>query len=191
MLLQQPPTVIVLAAGRGERFAHSGGATHKLDAPLGGVPVLQRVLRTVALSGLSWHLVRPEEGPAAEVAGMGDSIARGVRATADAAGWLILPGDLPLLDVDSLLQVAREVATHAVVLPLYQQQQGHPVGFGQECFAALSTLCGDKGAAAVVRAHRQAGTARVLHLNDPGIVTDIDTLDDLARAEKLLATGNH
>lgn len=89
------------------------------------------------------------------------------------------------------MPLAREVATHAVVLPLYQQQQGHPVGFGQECFAALSTLCGDRGAAAVVRAHRQAGTARMLHLNDPGIVTDIDTLDDLTRAEKLLATGNY
>ncbi|MBA1263258.1 nucleotidyltransferase family protein [Stutzerimonas stutzeri] len=191
MSVQQHPSVIVLAAGRGERFAQSGGATHKLDAPLGGVPVLQRVLRTVASSGLPWHLVRPEEGAAAEAAGMGDSIARGVRATADAAGWLILPGDLPLIGVDSLLKVARELATHALVLPLYRQQQGHPVGFGPGCFAALSMLGGDRGAAAVVRAHRQAGTVRVLHLNDPGIVTDIDTLDDLARAEKLLATGNH
>ncbi len=184
---RQPPTVIVLAAGRGERFARSGGATHKLDALLGGVPVLERVLSSVAASGLPWHVVRPRDGRSAAADGMGDSIARGVAATAGASGWLILPGDLPLVEPQSLLQVAQGLAALPVVLPFWQGRQGHPVGFARECRTALMTLRGDVGAAAVVRAHRQAAAVLELHLDDPGIVTDIDTREDLARAEAVLA----
>ncbi|MFT4099547.1 MAG: nucleotidyltransferase family protein [Burkholderiaceae bacterium] len=181
------PTVIVLAAGRGRRFARSGGATHKLDALLGGVPVLEHVLRSVAASGLPCHVVRPADRSSAAADGMGDSIARGVAATADAAGWLILPGDLPLVAPESLLRVAQGLAVQPVVLPVWNGRQGHPVGFGGGCRAALMALGGDVGAAAIVRAHRRAGTLLALHLDDPGIATDIDTLDDLAQAEALLA----
>ncbi|MNU34654.1 Purine catabolism protein PucB [compost metagenome] len=185
------PTVIVLAAGRGERFRESGGATHKLDAQLGGVTVLERVLRTVAGSGLPWHVVRPDGVTSGATSGanpgMGDSIASGVRGTPLAAGWLILPGDLPLVRADSLREVAGELASNPVVVPFWNGRQGHPVGFGAGCYAALAALSGDTGAASIVRAHRQAGTARMLSLNDPGVVADIDTLEDLARAEALLA----
>lgn len=180
----QAPTVIVLAAGRGERFARSGGGTHKLDALLAGVPVLEHVLRSVAASGLACHVVRPANG----TNGMGDSIARGVAATSDAAGWLILPGDLPLVDARSLLRVAEGLASQPVVVPFWNARQGHPVGFGRECRAALMALGGDAGAAAVVRAQRQAGRVLDMELDDEGIVLDIDTPDDLARAEALLET---
>lgn len=183
MSLAALPTVIVLAAGRGERFRRSGGALHKLQAPLAGVPVLQRVLHTVAASGLSWHVVRPMAGRTTD--GMGDSIARGVAATPGAAGWLILPGDLPLVTADSLRRVADGLASHPVVVPLWQKRQGHPVGFAASCGVALAALTGDEGAAAIVHAHRQAGGVLTLALDDPGIVTDIDTCDDLAQAQAL------
>ncbi|WYX26218.1 hypothetical protein WJ969_11925 [Achromobacter xylosoxidans] len=39
----------------------------------------------------------------------------------------------------------------------------------------------------MVAARRQAGEVLALALDDPGIVADIDTLEDLARAESLLA----
>ena len=96
------PVVIVLAAGRGERFRASGGALHKLDAPLAGKPVLEHVLDAVRASGLPMHVVRPDPSRP----GMGDSIAAGVRATADAPGWLVLPGDLPLVRPETLRAVA-------------------------------------------------------------------------------------
>ena len=182
MKLQNPPTVIVLAAGRGQRFIRPDDATHKLDALLDGVPVLERVLRSVADSGLPYHVVRPADPQA----GMGDSIARGVTATADASGWLILPGDLPLVTPDSLLKVAQGLTAQPVVIPFWRGKQGHPVGFDQECRTALMSLSGDTGAAAIVRQYRQTAALLELHLDDPGIVTDIDTREDLARAEALL-----
>jgi molybdenum cofactor cytidylyltransferase len=175
------PAVVVLASGRGERFVASGGSGSKLQALLAGKPVLQHTLDAVRGSGLRWHLEDVGHD------GMGDSIAAGVRATRDSAGWLILPGDLPLVRADSLRAVATALATHAVVLPMFQGQQGHPVGFGAECRDALLLLSGPQGAALVARAQKMAGRALALELDDAGIVTDIDTLPDLARAERLLA----
>lgn len=174
------PVVLVLASGRGERFAASGGAGSKLQALLGGVPVLQRTLAAVQASGLDWHL------EAAGHPGMGDSIAAGVRATRAAGGWLVLPGDLPLVLPGTLQAVAAALATHAVVVPQYRGQRGHPVGFSADCGEALAALSGEQGAAAIVRAHAAAGRVFTLELDDAGTVTDIDTTADLARAEDLI-----
>ena len=175
------PAVVVLASGRGERFIASGGTGSKLQALLGGKAVLQRTLDAVRDSGLPWHL---EDGGHE---GMGDSIAAGVRATRDAGGWLILPGDLPLVRPESLRRVAIALAGNSVVLPVYQGKQGHPVGFGADCRDALLMLSGPQGAALVARARKMVNRALELELDDPGIVTDIDTVHDLARAEQLLA----
>jgi len=170
------PTVLVLASGRGERFLASGGVTHKLQALLAGRTVLQRTLDAVRASGLPWYL---EDGPHP---GMGDSIAAAVRATSDACGWLVLPGDLPLIRSGTLLSLAAALSGHDVVLPLFQGQRGHPVGFGRACRSDLLQLTGDRGAAAVVHAF----SAVPVSVSDRGVVTDIDTVQDLAQAEQLL-----
>lgn len=174
------PTVLVLASGRGERFAASGGRVHKLQAMLGDQTVLQHTLDAVRASGLPWHL--EDVGHP----GMGDSIAAAVRATADAAGWLVLPGDLPLIQSATLRQVAQALQQHPVVVPVFQHRggsRGHPVGFARPCREALLALKGNQGAAPVLRAF----DAIELIVEDPGTVTDIDTLDDLARAAAMLA----
>ena len=176
-----PPAVVVLASGRGDRFIASGGRGSKLQALLGGRPVLERTLDAVRASGLPWHL----EDAGHE--GMGDSIAAGVRATRDAGGWLILPGDLPLVQPQSLQRVAAALASHDAVLPTWQGRQGHPVGFAPACRDALLMLSGPQGAALIARAQVMVNRALTLALDDPGIVTDIDTVHDLARAEKMLA----
>ena len=177
------PTIIVLAAGRGERFTASGGSTHKLAALLAGKPVLQHVLDAVRASGLPHHVVQADVSRP----GMGDSIADGVRATPDATGWLVLTGDLPLVRGESLRAVADALRQHAVVMPAYQGVRDHPVGFSAACRDQLLALKGNQGAAPVVLAQSAMNSVAVLALDDVGVVTDIDTLDDLARAEKLLA----
>ncbi len=172
------PTVLVLASGRGERFKASGGQVHKLQALLGGVPVLQHTLAAVRASGLPWH-VEDAGHP-----GMGDSIAAAVRATANAAGWLVLPADLPLVQPASLQAIAAALADHPVVVPVVQGQRGHPVGFAAALGPALMALSGPLGAAPVVRAH----PSTLLPLEDEGCITDIDTLEDLAAAQALWRT---
>ncbi len=175
-----PPTVLVLASGRGERFAASGGQVHKLQARLGDKTVLQHTLDAVRASGLPWHL---ED---AGHPGMGDAIAAAVRATADANGWLVLPGDLPLIQAATLRQLAQALQGQSAVVPVFQRpggQRGHPVGFARPCREALLALQGNQGAAPVLRTF----IAMELVVDDPGTVTDIDTVADLENAAALLA----
>jgi len=173
----KPPVVLVLASGRGERFIASGGKGSKLRALLAGRPVLEHTLAAVRASGLPFHV---ED---AGHAGMGDSIAAAVAATPDAGGWLVLPGDLPLIQPESLRAVAGALAAHEVVLPLHRGVRGHPVGFAPLHGPALRALHGPEGAASIVR----QGRILRLDLDDPGVLTDIDTVEDLAAAERRLA----
>lgn len=153
---------------------------HKLQAQLAGKPVLQHTLDAVRASGLPWHL---ENGGHA---GMGDSIAAAVRATLGAAGWLILPGDLPLIQPQTLQMIAWAEPS-PVLVPLYQHQRGHPVRFAAECGPELVKLEGEKGAAQVLSVYSAMSLVAFLDVDDAGVVTDIDTLADLQRAHALVA----
>ncbi|HVZ46647.1 MAG TPA: nucleotidyltransferase family protein [Ramlibacter sp.] len=170
------PVVLVLASGRGERFIASGGTGSKLKALLAGKAVLEHTLDAVRASGLRWHV----EDAGHE--GMGDSIAAAVRATRDAAGWLVLPGDLPLVKPESLRRVAQALRDDAIVVPFHRGLRGHPVAFGSSFGDALAALTGAEGAASIVLAHVPV----TLELDDAGIVTDIDTVEQLAAAQSLL-----
>lgn len=173
------PVVIVLASGRGKRFMASGGRGSKLHAMLGGRTVLEATLTAVRASGLPWH-VEDAGHP-----GMGDSIAAAVRATAEAPAWLILPGDLPLIQASTLRRIAQAPVSLDVVVPVFGGQRGHPVRFLARCGPELMELSGHQGAAAVVAAW--SGT--LWPVADRGCVMDIDTLGDLQEAERLLAMG--
>jgi molybdenum cofactor cytidylyltransferase len=174
------PVVLVLASGRGERFAASGGTVHKLSALISGKTVLQHTLAPVRASGLPWHL---ED---AGHPGMGDSIAAAVRATANAPGWLVLPGDLPLIQPETLRAIAAALADCAVAVPVHHGERGHPVGFAAQCRQGLLALTGEQGAASVVREQAQQGRVRLVDVNDVGTVTDVDTVQDLDRAAQWL-----
>jgi molybdenum cofactor cytidylyltransferase len=187
-VLKTPPTVLILASGRGERFFASGGTTHKLQALLGDKSVLQHTVDAVIASGLPYHVEN------AGHPGMGDSIAAAVKNTQNANGWLVLPADLPLVQPETLLQVAEALHSNDVVQPVFvqvneqsgehssEQLSGHPVGFARGCLDKLLKLEGNKGAAGVLIAYN----AIKLMVKDVGIITDIDTVEDLTRAELIL-----
>lgn len=168
------PLLIVLASGRGERFIASGGTEHKLCARLAGRPVLAHTLAAADASGLRWHLEQ------AAHPGMGDAIAAAVRAHPGAPGWMILPADLPLVRAATLRRIA-EAAVEGIAVPMHQGRRGHPVRFPAARGPELMGLRGDQGAQTLLRAH---GFTAV-EVDDIGCVTDIDTLDDLRRAEAL------
>ena len=178
------PCVLILAAGKGERFTASGGSTHKLQAMLGAKSVLQTTLASVEASGLPWHV---EYGPHP---GMGDSIAAAVSATARADGWLILPADLPLVQPHTLTTLAQQLcqldaSQLHVIQPFYQGQKGHPVAFSRAAGRALSQLTGDQGAASVVKAAAQQQTLQRWDCDDIGCVLDVDTVTALERARQI------
>ncbi len=186
-------TVVVLAAGRSERF---GAGRHKLAQPLGATSVLAQTLaraiasqlRTVVVTTAAFVDVARSSVAARDVVvlpdvagdgsgslGMGTSIAAGVRASSDSDGWLVLPGDMPLVQPATLLAVARALDHHAVAYAQHGGRRGHPVGFAAELYPELTELSGDEGARRIIARY----PAFAVDLDDPGILVDIDTEDDL------------
>jgi molybdenum cofactor cytidylyltransferase len=191
------PTVIVLAAGLGSRFAgaghkleqlladeHNGDAAavmsltlrHALDSRL---PVL--VVTTAELAPLAYEdvaeqdvLIVPKAAPT-RGRGMGDSIAAGVSARSSAPGWLLLPADMPRVKPSTLRAVAQALDGHAVAFAQHQGRRGHPVAFGAELYSELIALTGDEGARRLVARY----PSLAVDVDDPGVLIDIDTSEDL------------
>ncbi len=195
--MKNEPAVVVLAAGAGSRYH---GTRHKLSEKLGGDSVLVRTLRNAIASEMSVVLVISEAliaearglvAPADMVVvdarsqtgwGMGDSIAAGVSIHASAGGWLVLPGDMPLVRASSLRAVAAALDQQPIAFAQHHGRRGHPVGFGAELFSELVMLKGDEGARRLLARYPTAA----VELDDPGVLFDIDTVDDLAVAQRHL-----
>lgn len=183
------PTIVVPAAGRGSRF---GGPLHKLQQDFAGSTVLGTTVRqaietqlpvvvvtTAALAPLVGRLLATRDivvlsdGEAAR--GMGASIASGVAERSGAPGWLVLPGDMPLVRPDSILAVASALEQHAVVYAQHRGRRGHPVGFAAELYSELVLLSSDDGARRVMLRYPAFGH----EVDDAGVLLDIDTQPDL------------
>lgn len=183
------PSIVITAAGLGRRF---GGPLHKLEQPFDGSTVLGTTVRhavqtqlpvvvvtTAALAPLVARqlaardiVVLPEDEA---VNGMGHSIAAGVAERSGATGWLVLPGDMPLVQPSSILAVASALEQYPVAYAQHRGQRGHPVGFAAELYSELILLRGDEGARRVVARYPAQG----VELDDPGVLLDVDTEADL------------
>jgi molybdenum cofactor cytidylyltransferase len=191
------PTIIVVAAGSSRRF---GDGLHKLDQALGASTVLGQTVRNAVQTQLPVLVVTTlarvpwVSGQLAQrdiwvlsdeqaQAGMGQSIAAGVMERSGAPAWLVLPGDMPLVQPASMLAVASALQQHPVAYAQYRGQRGHPVGFSAELYSELRELQGDQGARRIVARFPAFG----VEVEDPGVLVDIDTPIDLAAARALQA----
>ncbi len=118
--------------------------------------------------------------------GMGHSIATGVAERSGAPGWLVLPGDMPLVQPGTLLAVASALEQHAVVYAQYRGRRGHPVGFASELYSELILLQGDEGARRIIARYPAFGQ----EVADPGVLIDIDTPADLQAARAAAAAAS-
>lgn len=201
--MKSRPAVIVLAAGTGSRFGASG---HKLMQHLGAFSVLGTTLRQVLSTHLpvvvvtteglvdaaSHHVasrdvvVVPAVGTApSQPLGMGYSIAMGVAARPHASGWLVLPGDMPMVQPRTLLAVAAALDHYAIAYAQHRGRRGHPVGFGAELYSELVKLSGDEGARRLIARYPAHG----VEVDDPGVLIDVDTEADLEQLRLAHALG--
>lgn len=183
------PTIVVLAAGRGGRFH---GTTSKLEQPLGdttvlgctlvraietGCPVV--VVTVASLVPLCGTLLAKRDvivlSDAESRRGVGHTIACGVSERPGSPGWLIQPGDMPMVRPSSALAVVDALAEHPVACTQYHGRRGHPVGFSSELYSELIALDGDDGARRLVARYPAHGA----EVDDPGVLVDIDTVEDL------------
>lgn len=185
-------TGVLLAAGYGSRFDPSGIHNKLLARLPDGMPLahesaqrlLQVVTRVVAIVRPGSELLARELNDAGcdvmfaadAERGMGATLAAGIHASADAEGWIVALADMPRIALPTIEAVARTLDEGAsIVAPFYQGQRGHPVGFGVEHRDALLSLDGDTGARALFASHRVTR----IDVDDPGIIRDVDTPDDL------------
>jgi molybdenum cofactor cytidylyltransferase len=185
---------VLLAAGGSSRF----GERNKLLAEIDGTPLVRRaactlrdsrVSRVVAVLGHQPSAVRDALADLdvefvandAYEQGLSTSVARGVRVaserSADAA--VFLPGDMPFVDsatVNSLIDAFHADIADAVA-PVHRGQRGNPVLFGAGHFDGLRSVGGDVGGRNVLLDSDGA----LFETDDAGVVTDIDTREDLER----------
>lgn len=181
---------VLLAAGEGKRFGADklmhpladgtpiavASARHLVQALPGAVAVVRSAQSELAKRLKAEGLAIVECADAAE--GMGRTLAAGVRATADAAGWVVALADMPFVQTASISTVAAALRDGApLAAAAYREQRGHPVGLGARYREELAGLRGDQGARAIL--HRDARAIVQCEVDDPGVLRDIDTRQDL------------
>ncbi|MEX3773250.1 NTP transferase domain-containing protein [Pseudomonas sp. MYb118] len=193
--MSEPVGVIVLAAGQGSRFRQIAGADRdKLLADCTGRDgsvrsVIEQVLVSVPAGLTKRVLVTTEDRPQVmrmaqaygfevvliESTGMGDSIAAGVAACPELAGWLIALGDMPFILPSTFEKVLAAVTEDGISVPVIGGEYGHPVGFGRAFACGLTALSGDRGAKPLF------ASAKVLEVpvDDHGVLWDVDTPERL------------
>lgn len=193
---------ILLAAGRGRRYADATAGQDKLLAPLGdGTPVV--VAAATSLRAAAGRIVAITRADNAQVAalleaagcevlttapdadGMGDTLATAVRHVMQTShshvqACLVALGDMPWILPDTCVRVAAAARQHPIVVPAWNGQRGHPVAFQRSVWPALATLAGDVGARGVVARYG----AVELAVEDAAVCADVDTPDDLAAAAR-------
>jgi molybdenum cofactor cytidylyltransferase len=196
---------LLLASGFGRRFDAAGrrnkllarlpdgrtlvaASAEALCSVLDHVAVVvpsRGTLLEAALSDLPVRLVRNARAKE----GIGASIAVGIASLRNefpkARGWLVALGDMPFIAPRTIRAVAEALVpsnddTNArrIVAPVYDGLRGHPVAFGAGLGEELTALQGDIGASVLMRNL----AVDVIDCDDPGILRDIDTRDDLSRA---------
>lgn len=112
--------------------------------------------------------------------GMSRSLIAGLQATPNASGWVIALGDMPYIKSATIEKVANAIQRgELIAVPVFQGKRGHPVGLSASLYDELMAIKGDEGAREVVRNHGDDCRLIVCD-DDPGILRDIDTREDLA-----------
>ena len=178
---------VVLAAGAARRF---GG--DKLSALLDGEPVLHHAIRAARAAPVARVIVVAKAGTdsgewpgAPEVERMtiasealSTSLQAGLAAAGDMAGAFVFLGDMPRVPHDMAGKLAAALGGNYAAVPVCKGQAGHPVLLSARSFADVATITGDKGAGQLLRG--RTDVARI-DCDDPGVLLDIDTPQDIDR----------
>lgn len=196
-------TALVLAAGTSSRMGEP-----KPLLRLASGPVLAEVLRSVRASrvgetivvlgheagkvrsGISFDGARVVENPSFRE-GMSSSLKLGVTALSpDCEAFFVVLGDEPFVrptTYDALI-AARERTKARIAVPTFEGVRGNPVLIDRSLEREVDALTGDRGCRALRLAHPEE-TVEV-PVDDPGVLIDLDTPEDVRRAEEALRRGD-
>jgi len=190
---------VILAAGRSTRM----DGANKLLAEIEGEPVIVRTAKAAlasgadpviavtghqaekvekALDGLGVRFVHNPD----YAAGLGASLRAGIGAVGedavDAAGALVLLGDMPRVGapvIDALIERFHQEGDAVICRPARGGRPGNPVLWPKDMFGEMTAIEGDTGARGLFE--RYPDRVRLVETEDPGIHFDVDTPGDLDR----------
>jgi molybdenum cofactor cytidylyltransferase len=190
---------ILLAAGMSRRMG-----TPKALLDLDGQPLIARLIETVRSAlPLSRIIVVTGHNPQQvrdaclstadrnlsfvhnanyEHGEMLSSVKAGVNAVRDEwEGFFLMLLDQPLVRVSTLTELAKNWLAERpdIVIPTVAKKRGHPLLIASRCVCSIVSLPGDATLREFVAQH--ASTTRAVEVDDPGVVSDVDTPDDYQR----------
>lgn len=122
-----------------------------------------------ALAGLS---VRCIHNPDFATGGMLSSLQAGLRALPEnVAAAFVQPADMPGLSMAVIKRLAREYVVDWSVAPCHNGRRGHPLLLDRSRWAAMLALA----APAMPREALDKSRLRLLPLDEPGVLVDVDT----------------
>ena len=186
---------ILLAAGFSRRFGLADKLLQRL--PDGQIIAIVSAKNLINALPISFAVVRPENKKLARLLKntglevifchehdqeMADSLVTAIQASGNSAsakdGFIIALADMPYIQAATISAVAAKVSAGAsIVIPTYQNQRGHPIGFAAKFRNDLENLQGDEGARSIIK--RYPNEVVLLVCDDAGILQDIDTAADL------------
>lgn len=195
MITIRTPPAVILAAGESRRM---GGPLKPL-LPCGASTFLETVIATLRAAGIEEIVVvlgcRAEEvRRAIDLAGvtvalnpdwplgMLSSLRAGIRALPpDSFGVLVTLVDLPALRAESVRRIVATWREHPerIVRPRVGARGGHPVVFPRALFPEVLEGNHPEGPRSLLRAH--ADRLLDVVLEDPGVLLDVDTPEDLEK----------
>ena len=187
--MTKPIGAIVLAAGFSSRFGSSKLLAHLSN----GKSIFQQTVERIAEVFPDRLVVtRPEMAAQLQVLaqgtsilsfehaeqGMGATLAFAAQQIGDWDGCLVCLGDMPFIETSTYRRIADNITADSIVTPTFNSKMGNPAAFGKNFFTDLGALTGDTGGRKLTSIYPQA--VRELQVSDPGILQDIDTLEELA-----------
>lgn len=186
---------VVMASGYSKRF----GEEDKLLKKIRGVPVVEHLFKTLEKLPLESAVVvgrNPEieelcrkygytyvENSRAHL-GQSESIKAGLKITSG-EGTIFFTGDQPLIKEESLLKLLLDFQRNNLITRSVSGGiPSSPVIFPGKYRKDLMNLTGDMGGRKVIR---EAGRITEVEFSDKDEFMDIDTVEDLLRAEKIMA----
>ncbi len=187
---EKPIVGILLAAGRSSRFGSDKVMHHLPDgrpmavaAASNFITACDKVIAVLRPDSEKLNRLLIDAGCETVIctsadAGMGYSLATGVSASREAAGWVVALADMPFITSASHRVVVNSLRKGASIAACeFNGRRGHPVGFADRWHDQLVGLTGDHGAKPILEAHQQQLV--LCSVDDPGVVRDIDWPEDL------------
>lgn len=201
---------LVLSAGLSTRFPGN-----KLLFPVGGVPLIVRtisnlvvhdriekiiivtgfmreeieaVIRRYFEPALRTHKITFVYNPLYKEGGMSSSIRKGLEIADKLSDILVMPGDVGCISSETIKVVLDKHASSLslITVACYKGRHGHPIIFKSTLRSELESIDEETyGLKKVVKNH--VNEVNCVETNDPGVVLDIDTIDDLRKCEELIS----